>query len=303
MGFPFLTGFYSKDLILEAAFSKFNFLGYFSYFLGTLGAFLTAFYSIRLVFLTFLSRPNGYKKIICYSSDSGLIIKFVLGCLILPSIFIGYFTKDMIAGFGTNFFENSIFISLKMFNCFDGEFIPLFFKVLPIHFSLLGFISAFFIYSYWLKFLFKIKCLTITRKIYIFLNKKWFFDKIYNEYFNQFFFKFGYSISYKFVDRGIFEIAGPTGLSFLVLNFGLILHQLQTNLLFHLMLTLFFTITVLIFFEFLQILLTTSNYYFYFLIEYDQILNYIFCLIINLFSLELVFINYLTLVFIKMIKK
>jgi hypothetical protein len=49
------------------------------------------------------------------------------------------------------------------------------------------------------------------KKIYNFLNRKWFFDKIYNEYFGQFFFKFGYSISYKFIDRGIFEILGPTG--------------------------------------------------------------------------------------------
>jgi hypothetical protein len=53
----------------------------------------------------------------------------------------------------------------------------------------------------------------VGKKIYNFLNRKWFFDKIYNEYFGQFFFKFGYSISYKFVDRGIFEILGPTGLS------------------------------------------------------------------------------------------
>jgi hypothetical protein len=62
------------------------------------------------------------------------------------------------------------------------------------------------------------------KKIYNFLNRKWFFDKIYNEYFGQFFFKFGYSISYKFVDRGIFEILGPTGLSSTALIVGSSLH-------------------------------------------------------------------------------
>jgi NADH-ubiquinone oxidoreductase chain 5 len=64
IGFPFLTGFYSKDLILEISYGKYNVLGYFCYCLGTLGAFLTAFYSTRLLYLTFLSKPTGYKQVI-----------------------------------------------------------------------------------------------------------------------------------------------------------------------------------------------------------------------------------------------
>ena len=292
MGFPFLTGFYSKDLILETAYSKYNATGFFSFCFGTLGAFLTAFYSTRLLFLTFLAKPNGYKKIICYSLDSGLIIKFVLVCLIFPSIYIGYFSKDMVVGLGSNFFENSIFINLQLYNLFDGELIPLFFKLLPIHFSLSGFFLAFFLYSYKLKFLFKIKSMVINKYVYVFFNKKWFFDKIYNEYFSQFFFKFGYSVSYKFIDRGIFEMLGPNGLSFFVLSFGLVLHKLQTSLLLHIILNVFFLITVLIFFEFLQIVATTNSYYFIFLNEYNQILNFIFYSFNSLFSLEFLLINF-----------
>ena len=56
MGFPFLTGFYSKDVILEVAFASYSSAGHFAYTLGTLAAFFTAFYSMRLSFLTF--SPN-----------------------------------------------------------------------------------------------------------------------------------------------------------------------------------------------------------------------------------------------------
>ena len=88
IGFPFLSGFYSKDLILEASFGKFCVSGHFSYVLGTIGAFFTSFYSARLLFLTFLSKPNGFKRIICYSFDSSYQICFSLSLLALPSIFI-----------------------------------------------------------------------------------------------------------------------------------------------------------------------------------------------------------------------
>jgi len=75
-------------------------MGYFSYFLGSTGALLTAFYSTRLLYFTFLSKPAGFKQIIYYANDSGIQICLVLGCLTIPSIFAGYYTKDMIVGVG-----------------------------------------------------------------------------------------------------------------------------------------------------------------------------------------------------------
>ena len=87
IGFSFLAGFYSKDLILEIAFGKFNSFGHFSYYLGTFSAFLTTFYSTRLLFLTLLSNPNGYKPIIENITESQSNIRVV------PSIFAGFFLK------------------------------------------------------------------------------------------------------------------------------------------------------------------------------------------------------------------
>ena len=233
IGFPFLTGFYSKDLILEVAYGKYNSLGYFSYCLGTLGAFFTAFYSMRLSYLTFLSKPTGHKQIICYAYDSGPQICTALAALALPSVLVGYYTKDMIVGVGSSFFGTAIYVNLNNFNIFDAEFIHIFYKTLPVNLSLIGFFSAFLLYNFQSKLLFSLKKSILGKKIYYFLNRKWFFDKIYIEYVGQFFFKFGYSVSYKFIDRGIFEILGPTGLSNLTLNISSNIHKMQTNFIYH----------------------------------------------------------------------
>lgn len=245
IGFPFLTGFYSKDLILEVAYGKYTTLGYFSYILGTVGAFLTAFYSTRLLYLTFLSKPTGHRKVICYAYDSGPQITFALGCLAIPSMFVGYYTKDMIVGVGSQFFGTAIYVNMQNLNLFDAEFIPTFYKTLPVNLSLLGFFSAFILYNFRSDILFKLKTSFLGKKLYSFLNRKWFFDKIYNEYLGQFFFKFGYSISYKFIDRGIFEILGPTGLSSLALKVSNNLHKMQSGNIYHYTLIILVGITLL----------------------------------------------------------
>lgn len=103
IGFPFLTGFYSKDVILEVAYGKYTVEGHFSYVLGSLGAFFTAFYSTRLIYLTFLSAPNGYKQVICSAYDSSYQISLSLFLLVIPSVLIGFYAKDMIIGFGSDF--------------------------------------------------------------------------------------------------------------------------------------------------------------------------------------------------------
>lgn len=245
IGFPFLAGFYSKDLILEVSFGSYSVLGYFCYFLGTFGAFLTAFYSTRLLYLTFLSKPTGYKQIICHAYDSGIRITIPLACLAIPSIFIGYYTKDMFVGVGSHFFGSAIFVNMAHMNLFDAEFSPTFYKTLPVNLSLLGFISAFVLYNFRAKLLYQVKTSFLGKKIYNFLNRKWFFDKLYNEYFGQFFFKFGYSVSYKFVDRGIFEVLGPTGLSSTALKVGTNLHKLQSGYIYHYTLIILIGITFL----------------------------------------------------------
>jgi NADH-ubiquinone oxidoreductase chain 5 len=229
MGFPFLTGFYSKDVILEVVFAKYTNVSHFAYWLGTFAAFFTAFYSIRLSFLTFLSEPNGFKPVILGAHDSPIRMALPLFILAFPSIFIGYCSRDLFIGLGTSFWNNAIFIFPTNLNIIDAEFASSFFKLLPVCLSLTGAFSAFFLYTFYSKDLYTLKTSVFGRKIYNFLNKKWFFDKFYNEFINQFFLNFGYHLSYKAVDRGFIEMVGPFGLSKTVMKKSKLMSNLQTG--------------------------------------------------------------------------
>ena len=87
MGFPFLTGFYSKDVILELAFGAYSTTGNFAYFLGCCAAFCTAFYSFRLLFLAFFNEPNSFKVYIQGAHEAPFRMSFPLIILGLGSIF------------------------------------------------------------------------------------------------------------------------------------------------------------------------------------------------------------------------
>lgn len=103
IGFPFLAGFYSKDVILELSFAKYTVGGHFSFILGTLSAFCTAFYSTRVLFLVFLSAPNGNKNIMFNAHEGSWRLTLPLFFLSILSIFIGFLSKDLLVGFGTDF--------------------------------------------------------------------------------------------------------------------------------------------------------------------------------------------------------
>jgi len=246
IGFPFLTGFYSKDVILEVAYGKYTNEGHFSYVLGSVGAFLTAFYSTRLLYLTFLSKPNGFKSVISSAYDSSYQICIALGILSIPSMFIGFYTKDMIIGLGTDFWGNSIYVLPENMNMVDAEFITHFYKVLPVILSICGALFSFLFYTFGSNILFSMKISFLGKKIYNFLNKKWFFDKVYNEYIGQFFFRFGYNTSYKVIDRGIIEMFGPMGFSNAISNKASLINKLQTNYLYHATLLILIGSTLLI---------------------------------------------------------
>ena len=257
MGFPFLTGFYSKDIILEVAYAKYTVLGHYSYYLGTFAAFFTSFYSIRLLFLVFLAEPNGNKKTIINASEGSWQISFCLFILALFSIFIGFIARDLFIGTGTPFFGAAIFVLPKNHTLLDIEFIPLYYKLLPLILSFFGASLAYFLHSFELSSFYSIKKSFQFKKIYNFLNKKWYFDRIYNELINQNVLYVSHHYTYKDIDRGLIEKVGPTGIIEIINFIFKYLKILQSGFVFHylfmFLIFIFLLILFLIFFSFCQI--------------------------------------------------
>jgi NADH-ubiquinone oxidoreductase chain 5 len=233
MGVPFLTGFYSKDVILEAAFSKYSGIGHFAYWLGIFAAFFTAFYSTRLIFLTFLVKPNGFKMSILNAHESPWRMSLPLAVLVFPSIFFGFLFKEMFIGLGTDFWSNAIYVLPKNYTQVEAEFLPQVFKLVPFFFVVFSCISAFLFYSFYLHILFWFKSTYFGGFLYNFLNRKWFFDKIYGEIFAQNFLIFSYNSTYKVIDRGVIEIFGPKSLSFLIQTNASFFSGGQTGYVYH----------------------------------------------------------------------
>lgn len=211
IGFPFLSGFFSKDVILEVSYSKYTIESHFCFFLGCLAAFVTSFYSTRLLFLVFLSNTNGTKLIYLNAHEASWKMGFPLFVLSLASIFIGFLTKDIFVGFGTHFWGSSILVLPYNYSMVDIEFIPIFLKLLPLFVSFLGVSCSFLLYRFYLYKLFFLKKLYTIKLLYSFFNKKWYIDRIYNELLGQQFLDLCFDTCYKNTDRGLLEQFGPFG--------------------------------------------------------------------------------------------
>ena len=276
MGFPFLTGFYSKDVILELAYASYTVPGHFAHWLGTLAAFFTAFYSIRLLHLTFLSTPSGHKKHFEGSHDAPWAMGLPLLILSFGSIFIGYLTKDLIIGVGSDFWNNALYTHPQNLTLLEAEFIPHSIKLVPVIFSLIGAGSAFILYSFYAQSLFELKAKSsFGRHLYTFLNRKWFFDKVYTEGIAQPSLHHSYHTTYKMIDRGLIEILGPHGLSQRLYARAYSLSRFQTGHVYHYTLMMIVGLSLPLFFFYLFVF---SN-----VMSIIQLKALLLCLILTLF--------------------
>jgi proton-translocating NADH-quinone oxidoreductase chain L len=266
-GFPFLTGFYSKDVILELAYAKYTISGNFAYWLGSICVLFTSYYSFRLLFLTFISPTAAYKTSIAHAHDAPPIMAIPLILLAFGSLFVGYLAKDMMIGLGSSFWGNSIFILPKNILLLESEYIPQSQKFLPLIFTVLGAILAFIINYAKTKETYAFKTTWLGKSLYYMLNKRWFFDKVYNDFIGQKALSFGYHTSFKTLDKGVFEILGPFGISILFQRFTSHISKLQSGMIYHYAVVMLIGLTLLItivgLWDFLELFIDNKLYFIY----------------------------------------
>ena len=255
---PWLTGFYSKDLIIELAYGQYSFSGTYAFILGSITAGLTAFYSFRLICLVFLTVPNGPKQAYLNTHEANNKVIIPLFLLALFSIFFGFIFSDLFVGMASDFFSNAMFIKPNNISLIEAEFsLPLIIKLLPALFSLFGASLAIFLYHKNPTFIIDLTDNLIGQKFYTFFNGKYFFDIIYNNYFINKGLELGYIIS-KVLDRGIIEMVGPNGLSQTLTNTGKNISKLDTGVITTYSIYITLSLLSLIFLIFAPILIDTS---------------------------------------------
>ncbi len=251
VAFPFMTGFYSKDFILESAYGQFSFSGIAVYVIATIGAIFTTLYSVKVLYLTFLTTPNGHRKFFGYEDtgntwtkvsrgmsrfntlahESNIYITLPLVILALFSIFFGFITKDIFIGLGSGLFiDNSLFIHPTHEMMIDTEFaVPSLFKLLPFVFTI-SFSALAIILSEFLPELtsnFKLSRLGYT--IYGFFNQRFLVELFYNKYITNLVLNLGGQTT-KILDKGSIELIGPFGLEKVLIFFSKNITKLNTGI-------------------------------------------------------------------------
>ena len=223
-GFPFLSGFYSKDAIIEFAYLSGTTTGYYAAGIGIFTAFLTSIYSWRLMFKTFHGQYNNKEIKIEETHESPLIMLIPLIILSIGAIFAGFIFKDLFVGYEgiNNFWNESIFFLEPL----STDHPPLWFLILT---PTLVTLSIPFTYYLFVKNKnFPTQLVNINKPLYDFLFNKWYFDEIYDILFVKSSKRFGLFL-WKFFDIKVIDGFGPDGISGLIKKFSIKANKFQSG--------------------------------------------------------------------------
>jgi NADH-quinone oxidoreductase subunit L len=207
-GFPFLSGFYSKDAIIEFAYLKGNTTGYYAAGIGILTAFLTSIYSWRLIFKTFHGEYNNKEIKIEETHESPLVMLIPLFILSIGAIFAGVLFKGLFIGYGgENYFWAE---SIKFLEPLSTDHPPTWFLLLTPCLVLISIPIAYYLFV-------KNKAIpndivSMNKPLYKFLVNKWYFDELYEVLFIKSSKRLGLFL-WKFFDGTVIDGFGPDGIS------------------------------------------------------------------------------------------
>lgn len=255
VAFPFMTGFYSKDFILESAYGQFYFSSISVYIIAVIAAIFTTLYSVKVLYLTFLTNPNGPIKNYKIANESDIYMSFPLIILAFFSVFFGFLTKDIFIGLGTGFFiDNSLYINPYHEIIIETEFaVPIIFKILPlictIFFTFLSILYSEILPNKLISF----KLSRIGYNIFGFFNQRFLIEFFYNKYITNKVLMIGGETT-KIIDKGSIEYLGPFGLEIGLLNLSKNISKLDSGVITSYALYILSGLFIYIFVSFLMII-------------------------------------------------
>nr|YP_010632604.1 NADH dehydrogenase subunit 5 [Stereocaulon dactylophyllum]WBP63374.1 NADH dehydrogenase subunit 5 [Stereocaulon dactylophyllum] len=230
VAFPFMTGFYSKDFILESAYGQFHFYGLAVYFIATIGATFTTLYSVKVLYLTFITNANGplvnYKK----AHEGDVFMSLPLMILAVFSIFFGYITIDIFIGLASGFYaDNSLFMHPLHEIMLETEFaVPNIFKLLPLLLTVILSAVSLILSEYLSNLLVKFKFTRLGYNTFSLFNQRFLIELFYNKYITRSILNLGGQTT-KVLDKGSVELLGPYGLEKGLLKLSKGLSSLDTG--------------------------------------------------------------------------
>ena len=223
-GFPFLSGFYSKDAIIEFAYLEKGSLSNYAAAIGVITAIFTSIYSWRLIFLTFHGSFNNNKLNIKDLHESPLVMLIPLFLLSIGALFSGMFFKEIFIGAESSqlFWKDSIMFLEPL----SKDHPPLWFLLLTPSFVIIS--IPFSYYLFLKKKLIIEQIVKINYPLYVFLKKKWYFDELYDFIFVKSFKNLG-NFFWRKIDNLIIDRFGPDGISNIIKKFSLYAVKFQSG--------------------------------------------------------------------------
>ncbi len=230
-GIPFFAGYYSKDLIIESAFAAHTGVGEYAFWAGVAAALLTAFYSGRLIFMTFHGKPRASKEVMAHVHESPMVMLIPLGVLALGAIFAGMlFAGPMTGEDYKEFWGASILMLENSTAMLDAHHVPLWVKLLPLVLGVFGIALTYQMYIRRTDI--PVQLAKTHSALYQFLLNKWYFDELYDFVFvrpskaiGRFLWTFG--------DGKVIDGLGPNGVAGRVLVLARRASQLQSGYVYH----------------------------------------------------------------------
>jgi NADH-quinone oxidoreductase subunit L len=230
-GVPPFAGYYSKDTILEAAWSAHGFIGIYTFLLGLFAAFITAFYSWRLIIMTFHGTSRAEPHVMDHVHESPKVMLIPLYVLAAGATFAGWLFYDYFVGHARGEFWREAILVLPDHDTIEAaHHAPFLVSALPTVAAILGIAVAY--YAYMIRPGLPAEITARFRGLYLFLLNKWYFDELYDRIFVKPAFFLGYAL-WKGGDGMIIDGLGPDGLAATTQVIARRVSRLQTGYLYH----------------------------------------------------------------------